>query len=179
MGGGGVRRKACSMKYRPAIGSTERARELRTNMTDAERAKWAQHREETEVAATPADKRRAAAAERRRRRRATRTTPEGAMTVAPAIVGVNRRRASAYGACSSFLCCSSCARSSLALRCSSPRSSSSFETSGTSGRSCSRSSSMLQALSSRSPPSSTPPAPTLASPPSSTAREGRSPGHRR
>jgi very-short-patch-repair endonuclease len=28
------------MKYRPAIGSTERARELRTNMTDAERAMW-------------------------------------------------------------------------------------------------------------------------------------------
>ena len=28
------------MKYRPAIGSTERARELRANMTDAERALW-------------------------------------------------------------------------------------------------------------------------------------------
>jgi hypothetical protein len=44
-------------------------------MTEAERAKWAKHRAETETAATPADKRRAAAAERRRRRRATRTTP--------------------------------------------------------------------------------------------------------
>jgi very-short-patch-repair endonuclease len=28
------------MKYRPAIESTERARELRANMTDAERALW-------------------------------------------------------------------------------------------------------------------------------------------
>jgi hypothetical protein len=42
-------------------------------MTDAERQRWARHREETEVAASPADKRRAAAAERRRRRRATQT----------------------------------------------------------------------------------------------------------
>src|SRR5205085_11572796 len=40
LGGGGGRRKARSMKYRPAIGSTKRARELRTNMTDAERAMW-------------------------------------------------------------------------------------------------------------------------------------------
>jgi very-short-patch-repair endonuclease len=28
------------MKYRPAIGSTQRARELRANMTDSERAMW-------------------------------------------------------------------------------------------------------------------------------------------
>jgi very-short-patch-repair endonuclease len=28
------------MKYRPAIGSTERARELRANMTEAERGLW-------------------------------------------------------------------------------------------------------------------------------------------
>ena len=28
------------MKFRPAIGATERARQLRTNMTDAERAMW-------------------------------------------------------------------------------------------------------------------------------------------
>src|SRR5260221_12351994 len=40
LGGGGVRRKARSMKQRPAIGSTKRARDLRTNMTDAERAMW-------------------------------------------------------------------------------------------------------------------------------------------
>jgi hypothetical protein len=44
-------------------------------MTDAERAKWAKHREQTELSASPADRRRAAAAQRRRQRRATRTTP--------------------------------------------------------------------------------------------------------
>lgn len=44
-------------------------------MTDAERAKWEKHRAETELTASPADKRRAAAAERRRRRRSARTTP--------------------------------------------------------------------------------------------------------
>ena len=42
-------------------------------MSDEERAKWAKHREETEVAASPADRRRAAAAQRRRQRRAART----------------------------------------------------------------------------------------------------------
>jgi hypothetical protein len=42
-------------------------------MTDAERAKWAKHREETETTASPADRRRAAAAQRRRQRRAART----------------------------------------------------------------------------------------------------------
>jgi hypothetical protein len=44
-------------------------------MTDAERAKWAKRREETEISASPADRRRAAAAQRRRQRRAARTTP--------------------------------------------------------------------------------------------------------
>jgi hypothetical protein len=44
-------------------------------MTDAERAKWAKHREQTELSASPADRRRAAAAQRRRQRRAARTTP--------------------------------------------------------------------------------------------------------
>jgi hypothetical protein len=43
-------------------------------MTDAERAKWAKHREESETLASPADRRRAAAAERRRRRRAGRAS---------------------------------------------------------------------------------------------------------
>jgi hypothetical protein len=43
-------------------------------MTDAERTKWAKHREESETLASPADRRRAAAAERRRRRRAGRAT---------------------------------------------------------------------------------------------------------
>jgi hypothetical protein len=43
-------------------------------MTDAERDKWAKHREETDLTASPADRRRAAAAERRRRRRAGRTS---------------------------------------------------------------------------------------------------------
>jgi hypothetical protein len=43
-------------------------------MTDAERDKWAKHREETELTASPADRRRAAAAERRRRRRAGRSS---------------------------------------------------------------------------------------------------------
>lgn len=43
-------------------------------MTDAERAKWAKHREESETLASPADRRRAAAAERRRRRRSGRAT---------------------------------------------------------------------------------------------------------
>ena len=42
-------------------------------MTDAERDKWAKHREETEMTASPADRRRAAAAQRRRQRRAART----------------------------------------------------------------------------------------------------------
>ncbi|HEU4975314.1 MAG TPA: hypothetical protein VFT50_09515 [Baekduia sp.] len=42
-------------------------------MTDAERAKWAKHRAETETTASPADRRRAAAAQRRRQRRAART----------------------------------------------------------------------------------------------------------
>jgi hypothetical protein len=42
-------------------------------MSDEERAKWAKHREETEVSASPADRRRAAAAQRRRQRRAART----------------------------------------------------------------------------------------------------------
>jgi hypothetical protein len=43
-------------------------------MTDAERAKWAKHREENETLVSPADRRRAAAAERRRRRRAGRAS---------------------------------------------------------------------------------------------------------
>jgi hypothetical protein len=43
-------------------------------MTDAERAKWAKHREESELSASPADRRRAAAAQRRRQRRAARTS---------------------------------------------------------------------------------------------------------
>lgn len=42
-------------------------------MSDEERAKWAKHREETEITASPADRRRAAAAQRRRQRRAART----------------------------------------------------------------------------------------------------------
>jgi hypothetical protein len=43
-------------------------------MSDEERAKWAKHRAENEVAASPAERRRAAAAQRRRQRRAARTT---------------------------------------------------------------------------------------------------------
>ena len=43
-------------------------------MTDAERAKWAKHREQSELTASPADRRRAAAAPRRRQRRAARAT---------------------------------------------------------------------------------------------------------
>jgi hypothetical protein len=43
-------------------------------MTDAERDKWAKHREESELTASPADRRRAAAAQRRRQRRSARTT---------------------------------------------------------------------------------------------------------
>ena len=42
-------------------------------MSDDERQKWAKHREETEMTASPADRRRAAAAQRRRQRRAART----------------------------------------------------------------------------------------------------------
>ena len=42
-------------------------------MTDAERAKWAKHREQSELTASPADRRRAAAAQRRRQRRAARS----------------------------------------------------------------------------------------------------------
>jgi hypothetical protein len=41
-------------------------------MTDAERAKWAKHREQSELTASPADRRRAAAAQRRRQRRSAR-----------------------------------------------------------------------------------------------------------
>ena len=43
-------------------------------MTDAERAKWAKHREQSELTASPADRRRAAAAQRRRQRRAARAS---------------------------------------------------------------------------------------------------------
>jgi hypothetical protein len=43
-------------------------------MSDEERAKWAKHREESELTASPADRRRAAAAQRRRQRRAARAS---------------------------------------------------------------------------------------------------------
>jgi hypothetical protein len=42
-------------------------------MTDEEREKWAKRRAESELSASPADRRRAAAAQRRRQRRAART----------------------------------------------------------------------------------------------------------